>query len=67
MYKANLPVFAAKIAHRELQILPAGSTASVETVAVTGGPDEFVFGGKPQPEFLKTLLTMAASGAAGLK
>ena len=67
IYKANLPVFAAKVKHREVQIVPAMQTAPTQTVAVTGGPDEFQFGGQPQPEFLKSLLTMAASGAAGLK
>lgn len=67
IYKANLPVFAAKVHHRELQIVPAMQTDPAQTTAITGGPDEFIFGGQPQPEFLKSLITMAASGSAGLK
>ncbi len=67
MYKANLPVFAAKVHHRELQIVPAMQTTPAQTLPITGGQEEFNFGGQPQPEFLKSLLTMAASGSAGLK
>ena len=67
MYKANLPVYAAKVHRREVQIVPAMQNHPAQTFAITAGPDEFTFGGQPQPEFLKTLLTMAASGSAGLK
>ena len=67
LYKANLPVFAAKISHRQVQIVPAMETTPTQTFAVAGGPDEFTFNGKPQPEFLKDLLIMAVSGSAGLK
>ncbi len=67
MYKANLPVLAAKVHHRELQIVPAMQSTSAQTLPISGGPDEFMFGGQSQAEFLKSLLTMVASGSAGLK
>ncbi len=67
MYKANLPVFAAKVHHRELQILPALQTTPAQTLPIGGGPDEFTFGGQTQSEFLQSLLTMATSGSTGLK
>ena len=66
-YKANLPVLAAKVQHRELGILPAMQSTPVQTYAITGGPDEFIFSGKPQTDFLKELLTMVTSGGVGLK
>jgi hypothetical protein len=67
LYKANLPVFAAKISHRQLHIVPAMQNTPAQSYSITGGPDEFTFSGKSQPDFLKELLTMAASGSTGLK
>ncbi len=67
LYKANLPVLAAKVHHRTLQIVPAMQTSPAQTYAIAGGPDEYTFSGQSQPDFLKELLTMATSGGAGLK
>ncbi len=67
MFKANLPVFAAKVQHRQVLILPATQSTPVQTYAVAGGPDEFTFSGKSQTDFLKELLSMATSGGTGLK
>ncbi len=67
LYKANLPVFAAKISHRQVQIIPALQSTSTQTYNIAGGPDEFTFSGKPQADFLKDLLTLATSGSTGLK